>query len=227
MAGITARETPTVVSDDKMKFDNEHDVPSPIDLRSMKDARTWAEEVTEKRPWREDFFKFFIEELRPYSGPDLAILEIGSGPGFMAEKIINNISFSRYTALDFSDAMHTLAKERLGSLSNKIDFITRDFLHSDWFVDLPQYNSVITLQAVHELRHKRKAPVLYDAINKILDSNGVFLVCDHYAEAGDDKDTSLYMNLEEHNSALRSSGFVDIKCVLKKGGMVLFRANKD
>ena len=131
MAGIAARETPTVVSDDKMIFDNELDVPSPVDLRSMKDARTWAEEVSDKRPWREDFFNLFIDELQPYAGPELAILELGSGSGFMAEKIINNISFSRYTALDFSDAMHTLAKERLGSLSNKINFITRDFLHSD------------------------------------------------------------------------------------------------
>jgi hypothetical protein len=210
-----------------MNIDEEADVPSPIDLRDMEDAKVWAQEVSSKRPWREEFFQCFVDELRPYSGPDLTILELGSGPGFLAQRILNEISFSRYTALDFSDAMQTLAKERLGSLSNKIDFITRDFLHSDWFVELPQYNSVVTIQTVHELRHKRKAPVLYDAINKILDSNGVFLVCDHYTEAGDDKDTSLYMNLEEHNTALRSSGFVDIKCVLKKGGMVLFRANKD
>ncbi len=227
MAGTTDREMPTVKSDDDMKANDFEDVPSPIDLRKMEDARQWADEVSTLRPWREDFFQYFIESLRPYSGSGLSILELGSGPGFLAQKILDGISFDKYTALDFSDAMHTLAKERLGVSSNRIEFLTRDFLLSDWVDGLPQYQCVITLQAVHELRHKHKAPILYQAINRILAADGVFLVCDHYTEAGDGKNTSLFMNLAEHEKAFRSSGFSDIKCVLKKCGMVLYRAIPD
>ena len=120
--------------------------------------------------------------------------------------------------------MHTLAKERLGPLSNKIEFITRDLLLPDWIDGLPLYKSVITLQAVHELRHKSKAPNLYKEIHSLLSNDGVFLVCDHFTESGDAKNTSLFMNLMEHEEALRSSGFTDIKCLLIKGGMALFRA---
>ena len=54
------------------------DVPSPIDLRQMTDAREWADEAMVKRPWRTEFFAEFAEQLA--AGSALRVLELGCGP---------------------------------------------------------------------------------------------------------------------------------------------------
>ena len=39
---------------------NIQDVPSPIDLRNPQDALNWANEANDKRPWRYDFFDYYV-----------------------------------------------------------------------------------------------------------------------------------------------------------------------
>ena len=39
------------------------DVPSPIDLRLMSDAREWEATAMVKRPWRTEFFDCFAAEI--------------------------------------------------------------------------------------------------------------------------------------------------------------------
>jgi hypothetical protein len=121
--------------------------------------------------------------------------------------------------------MHALAKDRLGAMAQRVEFVTRDFRSPGWYSGLPRYGTVITLQAVHELRHKRRATVLYGQIRSVLSPGGALLVCDHFSGLGGMSDTALYMNVEEQESALRSAGFDEISCLLNKGGMVLFRAH--
>src|SRR5215510_901424 len=75
----------------KMADDRSHDVPSTIDLRTEKDAREWAASAMSKRPWRAVFFQRFVEELRSLDVRPLQILELGSGPGFLARCILDAI----------------------------------------------------------------------------------------------------------------------------------------
>jgi SAM-dependent methyltransferase len=190
----------------------------------MRDASAWAAEVSTKRPWRQAFFDAFVRELLSLSDKGASILEIGSGPGFLAQHLLGALRLKRYTALDFSDAMHALARQRLGPAGGSVEFITRDFLSPAWTSDLPQYTAIVTLQAIHELRHKRKAPILYSQILTRLLSDGIFLVCDHYCGDGGMSDTSLFMSEAEHVEALTRGGFEDVVCIHKEGGMVLYRA---
>ena len=94
----------------KMADYRSHDVPSPIDLRTEKDAREWAASAMSRRPWRAVFFQRFVEELRSLDVRPLQILELGSGPGFLARCILDAIP-AAYSMLGFS--MHNLACEQL------------------------------------------------------------------------------------------------------------------
>jgi SAM-dependent methyltransferase len=164
--------------------DDRADVPSPIDLRDPIDASQWAETALAKRPWREAFLRAFVAELeglRPVGG---AILELGSGPGFLARRILESLPQVDYTALDFSSAMHALAQQRLGSLATRARFVVADFRSAGWTMGLSKYHAVVTLQAVHELRHKRRAVGLYQAVRHLLLPGGIFLVCDHVCGEG-------------------------------------------
>jgi SAM-dependent methyltransferase len=200
------------------------DVPSPIDLRKMDDAREWADKAMERRPWREEFFSTITRELSRENVGELTVLELGSGPGFLAKRILESSPCVTYVALDFSLSMHMLAKQRLGALVNRVQFLEADFRDSDWNTGLTMFDAIVSVQAVHELRHKQHAPSFYQKVLSVLRNRGVFLVCDHFCGQGGMSDMSLYMTFEEHEWALRSGGFSGVEMLLEKGGLALFRA---
>lgn len=204
-------------------FQTPPDVPSPIDLRSPIDAAEWERTAMEKRPWRQEFFDAFAEQIGLVAD-HADVLELGSGPGFLAAHILDKLPQSRLHLLDFSEAMHALAHARLVSHAGQVDFVVRSFREPSWHAGLGAYDCVITNQAVHELRHKRYAPELHRTVKSLLRRNGTYLVCDHYA--GDDgmKNHELYMTIEEQRAALRDAGYLTVEQLLCKSGLVLHRA---
>ena len=198
------------------------DVPSPINLRLMSDAKAW-EQTAMQRPFREEFFDAFVAQLRTINKSPITILELGSGPGFLAQHVMSKLPQARMTLLDFSAAMHELARQRLEGVIERIKFVERSFKDSGWETGLGKFDAVVTNQAVHELGHKRRAEGLHVQVKSLLKQNGVYLVCDHYF--GDDgmKNDQLYMSLEEQRTKLQSANY-DVTEILVKGGRALYSA---
>jgi SAM-dependent methyltransferase len=207
-----------------MVHDLTDDVPSPIDLRLADDARQWAATAMSKRPWREQFFQQFIKELRALDAAPLRVLELGSGPGFLAQRVLEAIPSVDYTMLDFSQAMHDLARERLGPLMRHVRPIVMDFKSEGWADNLGQFDAVVTIQAVHELRHKKHALALHQTVRSLLSMKGWYLVCDHYAGRDGMQNTALYMTVEEQCGCLEAAQFGTVTNALEMHGMVLHRA---
>lgn len=200
------------------------DVPSPIELRDMSDALAWEQSAMLKRPWRAEFFAQFAAEISAHPRQIHHVLELGSGPGFLAEHLLRSNATLRYVALDFSSAMHELAVQRLDDLASRVQFVERSFKQDNWFEGLGRFDCVVTHQAVHELRHKRHAPVLHAQVKQVLCPGGAYLVCDHFFGEGGMKNDQLYMSAEEQKQALLASGFTYVKQVMLKGGLVLHNA---
>jgi ubiquinone/menaquinone biosynthesis C-methylase UbiE len=200
------------------------DVPSPIDLRLMSDALESEATAMEKRPWRLEFFAKFADELANMEPTATRVLELGSGPGFLASIVLSQASDLRITLLDFSDAMHALARQRLGAMIDRVEFLVRSFKDPGWFQGLHDFDAVITNQAVHELRHKRYAEELHRQVVRVLRPGGTYLVCDHFSGPGGMANDQLYMTAAEQKSAIESAGYASVRQVLLKGGMVLHRA---
>lgn len=201
------------------------DVPSPIDLRLMPDAREWERLAMRKRPWRAEFFARFASEIAAMSPEVRRVLELGSGPGFLAKHLLEALSSISCVLLDYSPAMHQLARERLGPLARRAEFIERSFKGAGWHDNLGQFECVVTNQAVHELRHKRYARELHGQVREILAAGGIYLVCDHFAGQDGMKNDQLYMSPEEQKEALFAAGFSQVQQVMLKGGLVLHRAS--
>ena len=200
------------------------DVPSPIDLQSTAEAEAWAASAMAKRPYREEFFRAFVEQLGPLCSMRSNVLELGSGPGMLAQRILEAYPLVEYTALDFSPAMHVLARARLEPLGTRVRLIEADLKVAGWSERLPRYHAVVTMQAVHELRHKRHASRLYQAVRELLVPDGVFLMCDHVCGEGGVQNRALYMTPEEHERALFEGGFASSSEVRREGSLVLYRA---
>jgi SAM-dependent methyltransferase len=202
------------------------DVPSPINLRCPADARAWAEQAMRRRPWRVDVFAAMTEELRALSAPRLRVLELGSGPGFLAQHVLWQLGERvDYVALDVSAAMHALARERLGAHAHSVSFIERSFKEPGWTEGLGCFDAVLTLQAVHELRHKRHAAALHAAVRGLLAPRGCYLVCDHVCGRDGLSNETLYMSLDEQVAALRAGGFAAVELLLERHSLALLRAH--
>lgn len=200
------------------------DVPSPIDLRAPEDAQAWEATAMSKRPYRTEVFAHFASAIASCTKPIQRVLELGSGPGFLAEHLLRALPATSYIALDFSAAMHELAAKRLSAFSPRVRFVERNFRESGWVAGLSQFDCVVTLQAVHELRHKRHACALHAQVSKVLAPAGLYLVCDHFLGVGGMCNDQLYMSIDEQRAALAKAGFFEIECLVVKGSLVLHSA---
>ena len=105
-----------------------------------------------KRPWRKDFFDYHANLIRTHASDQCRILELGAGPGFLAQHLLSQLPNIQYTAFDFSEAMHQLAQQKLTpSEPARANY----FKEPEWQNAVNQkYDFIIIHQALHELRHK-------------------------------------------------------------------------
>ena len=199
------------------------DVPSPIDLRDTIDAKAW-ERSAQARLGRASIFERFRRELGSLRTRQPYILELGSGPGFLAEFLAKALPNLRLALLDFSAAMHDLAQARLREYSEVVEFIHGDFKDPNWIDRLGPFDAAVTNQSVHELRHKQHAVVLHRQVRDILKPRAPYLVADHFFGTGGMSDDQLYMTIAEHGEALRAAGFVDVRLLVSSGSLVMYRA---
>jgi ubiquinone/menaquinone biosynthesis C-methylase UbiE len=94
-------------------------------------ARSAFDKAMKRRPWREEFFRTITKELCRQNVRALTVLELGSGPGFLAQRVLESSPTVAYAALDFSLPMHMLARERLVALADRVQFLEADFRNSD------------------------------------------------------------------------------------------------
>jgi len=190
----------------------------------MTDAREWESTALSKRPCRTAFFAQFAEAIASARVPVHRVLELGSGPGFLAEQLLRTLPAIAYVALDFSPAMHQLAAQRLGALGSRVQFVERSFRASTWPQGLGRFECVVTHQAVHELRHKDHARALHAQARQVLAPGGLYLVCDHFVGEGGMKNDQLFMSIDEQRAALLDAGFAALEQLMLEGGLVLHSA---
>lgn len=198
------------------------DVPSPIDFRQMENAIAWERQAMD-RPFRREFFDAFAHELRKLGKATPRVLELGSGPGFLALHLLHQLPHTDLNLLDFSPAMHNLARRRLGELAAGVTFIERDFTADNWRDGLGMFDAVISIQAVHELRHKRYATTLHRQVLDLLQPDGQYMMCDHFYGEGGMGNDQLYMSLTEQQDSLTSAGY-DVTGGFIKAGRAFYSA---
>jgi ubiquinone/menaquinone biosynthesis C-methylase UbiE len=207
-------------------IDHPQDIPYGNDWDNPADVALWAESADRIRPWRSQIRDFIAEQLARLQ-PGARVLELGSGPGFLAERVLERCpQLGRYTLVDFSRPMLVLSRERLARF-HAASFVCASFKSAEWIecVEGP-FDCVVSMQAVHELRHKRHALRLYEQVHQILAANGRVLICDHLPFDDTPKSIALYMTEEEQTSALSSAGFVQVRTSLAMNGLMVYACVK-
>jgi len=201
------------------------DIPSPINLKSLADAMTWASEAMAKRPYRKTFFEVMSNELARRDNSPI-VVELGSGPGYLADHILSNVEFSRYLALDFSEAMHDIARQLHPEIVNRVECVLGDFKTDHWNSAFSEVDVFLTIQAIHEARHKNHAQRIFSQVRESLCIGGMFLYCDHYFGKGGMENKGLFLRDTEKEAALKAAGFSNPKLLHKQGSLSLWKAIK-
>jgi SAM-dependent methyltransferase len=207
--------------------EDDNDLPYGENFHDEAEAAAWADAAARKRPFRPMIFDHFVTVVADSKSPAPRILELGSGPGFLAEHVLDRCpSVARYTLLDFAMPMIRQSQRRLGRHDARTVFVQADFKAESWPSNVGgPFDLVFSLQAVHELRHKRHAPQLYGQVRALLSPGAELVVCDHLPEsAPTPRHRRLYMSTAENLAALANAGFSDAKLVWTEHHMALYRA---
>jgi SAM-dependent methyltransferase len=191
-------------------------------------VKHWSESVARYRPERQQLFKVFAAEISRVEKPELSVFELGCGPGFLAEALLQDCHIARYTLIDFSPQMLDLSRTRLAKFQEKTVFMQLDFKKDHWSAALAAgFDVVVSLQAVHELRHASRIPNLYSQLYSLLAPGGTILICDHVNSSlpGGHR-AAHFMTVAEHLSAFEKAGFIDAREICPAADLSLMAAQK-
>lgn len=164
--------------------------------------------------------------------PEGHILELGAGPGYLAKHLLERCPSIKYTAFDFSDAMHELSKSKLiSSELVRCQFITGDFKQPEWEKVLQKQSSdqhfdvIIIHQVLHKLRHKHHALGFHQSIQSLRNAKALYFVYDHLYTPDAMQNNQLYLSVVEHVKAFQEAKFKKCTIALEIKGLCVFKCN--
>jgi len=218
---VFKRDTIILTVLDTMKNINQN---FKVSEESLRKAKEWESRMIEHGFYREHFFQQIVNEIALLSDGPTSILEIGSGPGHLAEKILNSIEVEKYALFDLSESMNYIALNCLNAYQEILDINVGNFLDKTDYVNLNNFDIVVCMQTIHEAGDKNLAPDIYKHISETLKPGGCFLVCDFIHDKTGMDNNTMYMTIEEQREALLESGFKSPVLLSKYSGLTLYKA---
>lgn len=130
----------------------------------------------EPTPPRLELFDGIIERLAGYSFEHRHIVELGIGPGYLAERMLPRIVDVTYEGVDFSEPMLQIAERRLPDFQKRITFTQIDLLSTDWMSKLKSRpGAIVSTWALHDLGGEAETMKVYADCKAILPAGGIFL----------------------------------------------------
>jgi len=196
------------------------DHSGPLDYFDEAYVKQWASAANAKRPFRSEFFDAFVSELSALHKP--RVLDVGCGPGFLAERILTACDVASYHLFDFSPHMIEMSRARLRDFVERAVFHQGSFLDEGWTESLPApFDAIVSLQTIHFAHDSARVQKLYGELKSILREGGVLLIADRI---GDGVDKEGVLSPSEHEAALSKAGFEEIRLVHAAGDLVMFAA---
>jgi ubiquinone/menaquinone biosynthesis C-methylase UbiE len=149
---------------------------SEHDWGSKEYDQEWVSKDSQRAAEREAQFNAAISWLSVFVGGRSRVMDLGCGPGTLAEKLLAVFPEMNVICSDGSDEMLRLARQRLDSFGDRASFIQADFGAENWIADLPrELDAVVSARAIHNLRKLKLIGPVYGRIFELLRRGGVFL----------------------------------------------------
>jgi len=173
-------------------------------------VRGWASRFVPTEP-RLQLFDMILAEVEKLGKPDAHVLELGTGPGYIARHMLERNTSIGFEALDFSDVFMDVARETIGDLTHRVVFTNADLMHQDWPQKLAkQPDAIIATWALHDLCGEQPDADVYARAYETLPAGGLLANGDFIKPDGTDWEYELgRFEIDRHLEFLRAAGFKD------------------
>lgn len=171
-------------------------------------VRGWASRFVPTAP-RLQLFDMILEEVEKLGKPEAHVLELGTGPGYMARHMLERNQSISFEALDFSDVFMDVARETLGGLTARVTFTNADLMAQDWPSKLSkQPDAIVSTWALHDLGGQQPVADVYARCHEVLPAGGLLANGDFIKPDGTDWDFEAgRFEVDRHLEFLRAAGF--------------------
>ena len=177
----------------------------------------WADRFV-PTPERMALFERMRAELAAALPPDATLVELGIGPGYLAEYLLAALPQVRYWGVDFSRPMLELAGKRLRAHGPRLGLVRADLLDDDdaWWQRIPApVDAVVTTWSLHDLGSQGNVEAVYRSCARRLNPGGILLNGDFIKPDGTARDFEAgRFEIDRHLELLREAGFAQAECLL-------------
>jgi len=140
----------------------------------------WEAQQGGYMPDREARFAVMVDAVAAVCGPAPHVVDLGSGPGSLARRLLERIPGARVTAIDMDPVLLAIGSKALGDLGGRLAWLDAD-LRSRWTVaGGHRVDAAVSTTALHWLQPEPLA-ALYRHLATVLRPGGAFLNGDSMA----------------------------------------------
>ena len=175
----------------------------------------WAERFV-PTPKRLELFNVILTELKSRVPPNGCVVELGIGPGYLADHLLRMMPDIQYHGVDFSRPMLEIAKQRLKLHSARVNYVQADLVKENWWTDISMpIDAIVSTWALHDLGSPENIEAVYKSCAQVLQDGGVLLNGDFIKP---DKAKYEYepgrFEIAKHISILHRVGFKNAECLV-------------
>lgn len=189
------------------------------DLRTLDDAAEWTASLLTRWPERAEVMSHIAAQLKELPFPAPHVVELGPGPGLLAELLLTELPQIHYTGFDSSELLLTYARNKLAPFGSRARLIETDLNAEEWMTQLPdEVHAVISLQAMHDLGDESQINRAYGLVRRLLAPGGLLLNADFILPPGQqDPERPGRLSVPRHLELLQKHGFERTACTLEIG----------
>jgi cyclopropane fatty-acyl-phospholipid synthase-like methyltransferase len=173
-------------------------------------------------------FRHIAMHIGQLPGAAPHVLELGCGPGALAEVLLDALPAITYEGVDLSGPMLELARERLARFGSRARLARADLNAAQWTrgIRLP-VDAVVTNQALHDLGSDEAVTATYLRVHALLPETGMLVNAELVIPADGSKPSKPgKLTVAAHLERLREAGFRDVRCDVDHGEYVCLVARK-
>ena len=175
----------------------------------------WADRFV-PTPERLELFNIIFSELKSRNPPNRCVVELGIGPGYLADYLLRVMPEIQYYGVDFSSPMLDIARQRLTPHLARVTYVQADLVKDDWWTNIPTpVDTIVSTWALHDLGSQENVEVVYKNCAQVLQDGGMLLNGDFIKP---DKAVYEYepgrFEIAKHIAMLRQVGFKSAECLV-------------
>lgn len=184
------------------------------DFHNKEFALGWSDRF-KPSPERIRLFNLILAELEKSVSENGHIIELGMGPGYLAEYLLERTAGVSYTGIDFSLPMLEIAQHRLLRFSPQVTYTQADLVNDAWEETVSKpVHAIVSTWALHDLGNPKNIKTVYERSYRALNRVGVLINGDFIkpAEARQPFEGGRFP-VSRHLELLDYVGFSDASCL--------------